>query len=185
MIFVDESGLLMAPLVRRTWAPRGQTPILRQRGRHREKVSIAGALWWAPWRRQQLGFLFETLVDAYYNKERSAAFLETLMREIPERIIVVWDGGNMHKGDPIREAVERFQPRLSLESLPPYAPTLNPIEPLWSWLKYSRLCNAAPANAVELNRNVKRELRRIADDQEFLRNMWPGSDLPVPQALLM
>lgn len=185
MIFIDESGLLMAPLVRRTWAPRGQTPILRQRGRHREKVSIAGALWWAPWRRQQLGLIFETLVDAYYNKERSAAFLEILMREIPERIIVIWDGGNMHKGDPIREAVERFKPRLSLEKLPPYAPTLNPIEPLWSWLKYSRLCNAAPANATELNRNIKRELRRVSDDQKFLRNTWHGSDLPLPQALLM
>jgi hypothetical protein len=100
VIFVDESGLLMAPLVRRTWAPRGQTPTLRQRGKHREKVSIAGALWWAPRRRRQLGFVFRTLVDAYYDNERSAAFLEILMREIPERIIVIWDGGMMHKGDP-------------------------------------------------------------------------------------
>lgn len=128
--------------------------------------------------------MFETLVDAYYNKERSAAFLETLLREIPERIVVVWDGGNMHKGDPIREVVERFQSRLSLEKLPPYAPTLNPIEPLWSWLKYSRLCNAAPANATELDSNVKRELRPIGDDPEFLRSMWQGSDLPLPRALL-
>lgn len=128
--------------------------------------------------------MFETLVDAYYNKERSAAFLETLLREIPERIVVVWDGGNMHKGDPIRKVVERFQSRLSLEKLPPYAPTLNPIEPLWSWLKYSRLCNAAPANATELDGNVKRELRPIGDDQEFLRSMWQGSDLPLPRALL-
>lgn len=58
--------------------------------------------------------MFETLVDAYYNKERSAAFLETLLREIPERIVVVWDGGNMHKGDPIREVVERFQSPIEL-----------------------------------------------------------------------
>ena len=185
MIFIDESGLLMAPLVRRTWAPQGQRPILRQRGRHREKVSISGALWWAPHRRRQLGFIYETLLDAYYNKDRSAAFLENLMREIPERIIVVWDGGNMHKGDPIRAAVERFSPRLKLEKLPPYAPMLNPIEQIWSWLKYSRLCNSAPANAAELNRSIKREIASISDDQAFLTNMWHGSDLPVPQALLM
>src|SRR5581483_592828 len=44
VVFVDESGLLMAPLVRRTWAPRGHRPVLRQRGRHREKVSLAAAL---------------------------------------------------------------------------------------------------------------------------------------------
>jgi putative transposase len=185
VIFADESGLLMAPLVRRTWSLRGQRPILHQRGKHREKVSIAGALWWAPWRRQQLGLIFHTLVDAYFNNQRSAAFLETLMRDVANRIIVVWDGGNMHKGDPIRAAVARFQPRLTLEKLPPYAPMLNPVEPLWSWLKYGRLCNAAPSNASELNRSVVRELRQISADQDFLRSMWHGSELPLPRALLM
>lgn len=185
VIFIDESGLLMAPLVRRTWAPRGHRPVLRQRGKHREKVSIAGAFWWAPRRRQQLGFIFETLVDAYYNKERSAAFLAVLMRKIPERIIVVWDGGMMHKGDPIRKAVARFKPRLQLEKLPPYAPMLNPVEQVWSWLKFSRLCNNAPANAVELNRAVEHELKPVTDDQDFLLNLWHRSGLLVPQALLM
>jgi transposase len=188
VIFIDESGLLMAPLVRRTWALRGHRPVLLQRGRHREKVSIAGALCWAPWRHgqsQALKFVFQTLVDAYYTKERSAAFLEMLMREIPNRLIVVWDGGNMHKGDPIRETVELYRPRLVLEKLPPYAPMLNPVEPLWSWLKYSRLCNAAPTNASELNGWIKRELRAIDDDQDFLRAMWQGSKLPFPRTLLL
>jgi transposase len=185
VIFVDESGLLMAPLVRRTWAIRGQRPILRQRGRHREKVSVTGAYWWAPGRRESLGWIYETLPDAYYNSERTAAFLEVLMRKVPERMIVVWDGGNMHKGDPIREAVERFCPRLHLEKLPPYAPKINPVEQVWSWLKYSRLCNSAPQDAAELNIAIKRELNRIVDNQDFLLSMWHGSDLPVPRALLM
>jgi transposase len=185
VIFIDESGLLMAPLVRRTWAKRGQRPTLRQRGRHREKVSVTGAYWWAPSRRNTLGFIYETLPDAYYNNERTAAFLGNLMREVPERMIVVWDGGNMHKGDPIREAVERFQPRLHLERLPPYAPKINPVEQVWSWLKYSRLCNSAPQDAAELNIAIKRELNGITDNQDFLLNMWHGSDLPIPRALLM
>jgi transposase len=188
VIFVDESGLLMAPLVRRTWALRGHRPVLQQRGRHREKVSVTGAYWWAPQplrQRSSLGFYFETLSDAYYNSERTAAFVTRLMREIPERIIVIWDGGNMHKGNPVREAVERFKPRLHLEQLPPYAPKINPVEQVWSWLKYGRLCNSAPRNAAELNRAVHRELAGIVDDQSFLLNMWHRSDLPVPQALLM
>jgi transposase len=188
VIFVDESGLLMAPLVRRTWAPRGHRPILRQRGRHREKVSVTGAFWWTPHasrQRRSLGFYFETLPDAYYNSERTAAFLTRLMREIPERIIVVWDGGNMHKGNPIREAVERFKPRLQLEKLPPYAPKINPVEQVWSWLKYGRLCNNAPRDATELNRAIRRELAGIVDDQEFLLHLWHRSDLPVPRTLLI
>lgn len=129
--------------------------------------------------------VYQTLTDAYFNNDRSALFLERLMRDIPDGLTVVWDGGQMHKGDPIRQAVERFRPRLVLERLPAYAPMLNPVEPLWSWLKYSRLCNAAPANAIELNHRVRRELNAVRDDPAFLRSMWQGSDLPLPRALLL
>jgi len=185
VIFIDESGLLMAPLVGRTWSRRGCRPILQQRGKQREKVSVAGAFCWSPRRQNRLGFVFETLVDKYYNSERSADFLEMLMREFPEQIIVIWDGGTMHEGDPIWEAVDDFQPRLRLELLPPYAPMLNPVEQVWSWLKYSRLCNYAPPSAVVLNRVIMQELSSVCAEQDFLLRMWLGSDLPVPRTLLI
>jgi len=175
----------MGPLLRRTWAKRGQTPILLQKGRHREKVSIAGALWWLPEAHRQLGLYYETLVNAYYNNARTATFLERLMRELPHRLLVVWDGGGMHKGDPIREIVERLAPRLSLHRLPPYAPKLNPLEWLWSWLKHSQLANYAPQNAAEANDRIHRELDTIVDDHELLRSMWRASDLTLPRALLL
>ena len=37
MLLLDESGFLMAPLVRRGWALRGQPPALEQKVGHREK----------------------------------------------------------------------------------------------------------------------------------------------------
>ncbi len=37
LVFLDEGGLIMAPLVRRTWAPRGQTPVLLRRTRPPEE----------------------------------------------------------------------------------------------------------------------------------------------------
>lgn len=174
----------MAPLVRRTWAVRGRTPILRQQGKHREKVSVAAALCLSP-RRDRLGLFFQTLVNDYFNNQAAAAFLQMLLQEIPGRMVVVWDGGSMHKGDPIREQVERFGPRLSLERLPPYAPMLNPVEPIWSWLKYGRLCNYAPADGRQLEEAVMRELTSIYRDQDALRNFWHASDLPLPRTLLL
>lgn len=185
LIFIDESGLLMAPLVRRTWGLRGQRPVLHQRGKEREKVSLSAAMWWSAWKPRRLGLFYRTLVNEYFNNQRTAEFLEMLMRELPERMIVVWDGGPMHKGDPIREAVDRFQPRLTLERLPSYAPMLNPVEPLWSWLKYGRLCNFAPHDAQELCRSVRKELDAIREDSEFLQSIWHASDLPLPRALLL
>ena len=65
---IDESGLLMAPLVRRTWAPRGRTPdLVQQGGGHHEKVSVAAALWLSP-RRDRLGLYFKTLVNGYFGR---------------------------------------------------------------------------------------------------------------------
>ncbi len=181
---IDESGLLMAPLVRRTWAVRGQTPMLQQRGKHRERVSVAAALWWSP-QQDRLGLVFRTLVNEYFNNHRSAAFLESLLREIPDRIVVVWDGGSMHKGDPIRETVDRFWPRLELEPLPPYAPMLNPVEPIWSWLKYEQLSNYAPVDAPQLRKAVHAKLTAISRDQQSLRQFWHASDLPLPRRTLL
>jgi len=183
LVLIDESGLLMAPLVRRTWALRGQRPTLEQRGKHREKVSVAAALWLSPCR-THLGLSFQTLVNAYFDNQRAAAFVEALLHEVTGRMVVVWDGGSMHKGDPIRALLERTQGRLTLERLPPYAPMLNPVEPLWSWLKYGRLCNFAAQDAGHLNKVVTRELRALRGDQERLRNFFHASELPMPRALL-
>src|SRR6478672_8924763 len=49
---------------------------------------------------------------------------------------------------------DHFADRLCLESLPPWAPMLNPTEPLWGWLKYDRLCNYAPHDVAELDGRV-------------------------------
>ena len=170
----------MAPLVRRTWAPQGQTPILKQRGKHREKISIAAALSLSP-EQDHVALHFETIVNGYFNNHRTATFLEHLMREIPVRILVLWDGGTMHKGDPIREAVAKFYPRLVLERLPSYAPMLNPVEYLWNWLKYGQLCNYAPRDAHELNRVALTHLRHVAKEQQTLIGFWHRSKLPFPK----
>jgi transposase len=183
LAIIDESGLLMAPLVRRTWAPRGQTPVLVQRSGRRDKVSVAAALWLSPGR-NRLGLFFQTLVKDYYNNESSAAFAEMLVKRLHGPVVAVWDGSTMHQGDPIEELLERLGPRLSLERLPPYAPELSPVEPLWSWLKYSRLSNFAPQDTYQLNEAVIAELSAIRGDQYLLKAFFHASQLPLPRALL-
>ena len=166
----------MAPLTRRTWAPRGQTPIIRQRGRHREKVSLAAALWLDS-HGQPERLSYRTLVDDYFNNVAVAAFLDDLMAQAPRTVTVVWDGGNMHKGDPIRDLLKRHGRRLRLERLPTYAPTLNPVEQLWSWLKYGRLCNYAAENLQSLCRAAHRELRSAQRTQSRLHALWNACEL--------
>jgi transposase len=182
MLF-DESGLLMAPLRRRSWSLRGEPPEIKEKTGHREKVSVAGAFWLTPLR-DRLHFAFQTLVNGYFTNEEVADFLSAGLQWLTEPLVVIWDGGSMHKGGPISELVARSTGRLILEPLPAHAPKLNPVEQVWTWLKYSRLCNFAPQNAQDLNNAVVRELDAIREDQERLRNFFHASDLPLPRTLL-
>jgi hypothetical protein len=180
---IDESGLLMAPLARRTWAPRGRTPEMVQKSGAREKVSVAAAVWLSP-ARDRLGLYSHTLANGYFDSWLMAAFLEAMLKDLAGRFVVVWDGGPMHKGDPIRDQAGHFADRLDLEQLPPYAPMLNPVEPLWSWLKWGRLNNLTPKDAAEIESRVVAELAKVSEDQAFLRNLFLASELPIPRALL-
>jgi putative transposase len=179
LVLIDESGLLMAPLVRRSQAPRGHPPILEQQGKHREKVSLIAALTVSPVR-QHLGLYFQTFPNDYVDNTKAAAFLEQLLRHLRGKVIVVWDRGQMHRGPALRALLARY-PRLTLESLPSYAPDLNPVEQLWNYLKYQQLANFAPRSVHLLHAVAAGELAAVQDDQARLRSFYEASELPFPE----
>jgi transposase len=183
LVLMDESGLLMAPLRRRSWALCGHPPQMKQKARHREKVSVAGALCLTPGR-DRLSLAFQTRVNGYFNNVAVAEFLRGAVQWLDAPLVVIWDGGTMHKGDPINQLVEESKGRLDLERLPAHAPDLMPVEQVWAWLKYDRLCNFPPQDAHELNEAIMRELDPIRDDQTRLRNFFHASRLPLPRTLL-
>ena len=168
---------MMAPLVRRTQAPRGQTPVIKQKAASREKVSVIAALSLAP-RRNRLGLYFQTRPKGYFDSLGVAEFLRVLLKHLRGKVVVIWDNGNMHKGEPIREVLRAF-PRLTLERLPPYAPDLNPVEWLWSYLKYGEMCNFAPRNAADLDVVVTGHLSVIRAKPERMRGFYAGAKLPL------
>jgi transposase len=183
LMLLDESGLLMAPLRRRSWSLRGQPLQIKEKAGHREKVSVVGALLLTP-SRDRLTLAYQTLVNGYFSNAEVAQFLSGALQWLSEPLVVIWDGGSMHKGGPINELVAESKGRLDLEPLPPHAPMLNPVEQVWTWLKYDRLCNFAPQDAHDLNQAVIRELDPIRDEQQRLRNFFHASDLPLPRTLL-
>jgi len=173
---IDESGFLMSPHVRRTLAPEGKTPILKTKGAHREKVSLVAALSLSP-RRGRLGLYWRTYPREYVNNERAAAFLRYVLRHLRGNVIVVWDGGTMHKGDPIAKVLEDY-PRLSLERLPSYAPELNPVEFLWTHLKCGVLANFAPETVLQLDAALRKHLQLAKCSPKRLRSFGDASKLP-------
>jgi len=183
LLLLDESGLLMAPLRRRSWAFRGNPPQMKQKSQHREKVSVAGALWLTP-SRDRLGLAFQTMINGYFTNVEVAEFLQGAVQWLDAPMIVIWDGGSMHKGSPVNELVRESKGRLDLEPLPPHSPVLMPMEQVWTWLKYGRLSNFPPRDARHLDEAIINELEPIREDQQRLRNFFHASRLPLPRALL-
>jgi transposase len=181
LALIDETGLLTTPLLKRTWAPKGSPPNILYKSEPKvERVSVAAAICLTP-RRDQLGLFFETLVNEYFDSFFMAGFLEGILKSIDKPLVALWDGGPNHHGGPVSNLLESYPDKLSIERLPPYAPALNPVESVWSWLKYGRLNNFAPKNVWQLAEMAVKELRSIRGNQKVLRNLFMRSELPLPK----
>ena len=105
------------------------------------------------------------------------AFLRDLLRHLRGRVIVVWDGGSNHKGPLVRALLSQY-PRLHLERLPAYAPELNPVEMIWSYLKYGRMANFVPEDVARVNRVVVGHMVELREQPGLTRSLWRRSKLP-------
>jgi len=164
------------PLVRTTWARCGHTPALFHRAHQRDKVSVTAALTLSP-HRGHLGLYYQTFPDTYVDAELYTFFLRRLLRQIRGPMMLLHDGGNMHKGPLVSELSNDF-PRLEINRLPPYAPELNPVEPLWGHAKNEELANFAPLDTDQLEQTVSDFLDKVRNDQDRLRSFFTAAELP-------
>jgi hypothetical protein len=94
LVILDESGFMLTPTVRRTLAPRGQTPILETCDRH-DRISAISAVTVSP-KRRQLGLSFRLLSDdTNVHGEDTVVFLKQLREQIRGPMTVLWDGSNI------------------------------------------------------------------------------------------
>jgi transposase len=171
--FVDESGFQLTPNVRRTWAPRGRTPVVRHWQR-RDKVSAISAISVSA-KRRRLGLYWQLHLSNIRQAE-VCQFVQHLLRHLRGHVVVIWDNSNTHKGEPMRELCRRFH-RLHLERFPAYAPELNPDEGVWDHLK-DELANGCADDLAELLGDLVDALDDLKDSQPTLRSCIHRSELP-------
>jgi len=174
--FVDESGLLLAPLARRTWAPRGDTPVLSQRGRHTEKISIIGSVTCSATGRSTK-FVFRLHRDQNITKLHVRRFLAQLRAHFPDHrhIIVLWDRLNSHRSASVVDYARRHN--MAIEFFPSYSPELNPAEYAWGYLKMNPLANYAPHSTRELAGKSRRAGRQLQRAPNLIRSFLAQSSL--------
>lgn len=169
--------MLMAPLVRRTWAPQGQTPILRQRTNSHKKVSVIGTLTVTP-RRDQVGFCFRLHPDTNINTAKVEAFLAQLDKHLPGPIVLLWDRFGPHKSRQMMAFLAKH-PDLHPEFFPPYAPELNPTERVWGYLKINPMANAPAYALADLTCATRRHARSLQRKERLLRAFLRHTKLPL------
>jgi transposase len=112
------------------------------------------------------------------NSEDVVAFLEHLLREVPDRMVIIWDGAPIHRSHVIKTFLENGAAhRIHLEQLPAYAPELNPGEGLWAHLKGVELRNVCCLNLPHLRRDLRDAVKRVRRKPRLIKGFFRGAQL--------
>jgi transposase len=178
LVFLDESGFMLTPTVRRTWAPRGRTPVLHAWDR-RDRISAISSISVSP-KNRSLNLHFDLMPDnTNVHGEDVVEYLRHLKTHLGSRLTILWDGSRVHDRSKAVQAFLAKHPEIHTERLPAYAPELNPDELVWAWTKYSRLGNLAAQNADWLRDYIITELTYVREHPELLASFIEKTNLPL------
>jgi len=135
LVWLDESELMLQPVIRRTWAPRGLTSIQYSWDRH-DRLSVIAALTFSPIRRQ-FGWFFQ-LYTGNIHAEQLIPFAHHLHRHLRRKFILIVDRYVVHR-QVARLLREAGIPWVEVVWLPRYAPDLDSVEIIWGHTKYADL----------------------------------------------
>ena len=160
-MFVDESGFYLLPALVRTYAPRGNTPIIREL-LTRDHLSAVTPLSSGVSAITPEGKLYMMVQEDAFKSPDVVRFLVHLLRHIGGKLLVIWDRSPIHRGQAVKDFLAtRRGKRVHMEQLPAYAPELNPDEGIWSHLKGTELRNVACQGIPHLRCELRRAKERL------------------------
>lgn len=167
---------MLQPVVRRTWAPKGHTPVLPAWDRH-DRLSVISAVTLAP-RRQRLGLYWSVQTQNIRGPD-VAAFLRRVRRGLQRKIVLILDRWNVHRSKVMRECLDRLHASVRVEWLPAYAPDLNPTEQVWNHAKYCDLANFIPDDRADLHAHVETSITAQHGQSDLLRSFFQTAKLKL------
>jgi transposase len=148
-------------MVVRTYAPIGQTPLLREEF-SREHLSVMSGI-------TLEGKLLMMEQERAFKGEDVVRFLKHALRQIGGKLLVIWDGSPIHRAKVLKTFLkERAAARVQLEQLPGYAPELNPDEGIWKHLKCVELKNVCCRRLSELKVELRRAKERLRHKRDVI-----------------
>jgi len=172
-VFLDETGLMLQPVVRRSWGPEGCPPVMYCWDRH-DRLSVIGALSLAP-RKRRIGLYF-VVYERNVTAEDVEPFLRDVQRSLRRKVIAVMDRWGPH-----RKAAQALygDKRFWIEWLPPYAPDLNPVDKLWGHTKHDDLANFIPDDLPDLEQALDGSFAQTHERPGLLRSFFHAAKLEL------
>ena len=152
IFFADEAGIRSDNHSGTTWAPKGETPVVKATGA-RFGFNMISAV------NPQGHFRFMT-VEGSVTASVFRDFLARLIAGVDRKILLIVDGHPTHKAKLVKEFVDTHKEQIELYFLPPYSPELNPDEQVWANVK-SRVAKATVQTKEEMKSLVNGALKRI------------------------
>jgi transposase len=164
--------------VRRTYAPRGRTPI--QEAWHRKgRISAISAITVSPVRKRT-NLVFRLLPDnRNAHGKDTVAFLAQLRGQVQGPMTVIWDQSKIHERSSVVRKYLGKHPEIVTEDFPGYAPEANPDEGVWGYTKYHRLANYAPEDTGELRSRLWSELSSLRQRPDLLASFIRHAGIPL------
>jgi transposase len=156
LYFQDEAGVSLTAVLGKTWAPKGETPIVMTTG-NRGSICVTSVI--SPVGRML--FRLEKEKERI-NAEKHIEFLQQVLQHHPKRkIVMIEDQARPHIAKKVRNFVEQHKKRFALYYLPSYSPELNPDEHVWNYLKNQKLKAHSAQNMKDFKKLVLSKLRSI------------------------
>jgi transposase len=163
--------------VRATWAPKGETPVLRHHFNW-SRLSMSAALVYRA-DGTEAALLFQ-LKEGSYNTESLIEFLEEFhLHFVGEKVTLIWDGLPSHTSKAMKAWIATQRSWLIVERLPSYAPELNPVELVWGNVKNSELANLCPDTIGEAEVVADAALERVGNNQQLCFNFLEHTGLSL------
>ena len=164
IFFEDESGVRSDFHSGTTWAPKGQTPVVRATGQ-RFSLNMISAIS----ARGELRFM---VVRGGAGAGVFITFLKRLVHGQSRPIYLIVDGHPSHRAKKVKSYVESLQGKLRLFFLPPYSPELNPDELVWNDVKNNGVSRTLVHGPEDLLRAVVSRLRYLQKTPEHVRSFF-------------
>jgi transposase len=172
LVFVDESGFYLLPAILRTYAPIGETPVLKV-FHTRDHLSMMSAI-------TPQGWLFTRTRYEALNGMDSVHFLTHVRAQTNRKLLVIWDGSPIHRNTDVRDFLANGAAKqIHLERLPAYAPDLNPDEGTWRHLKRVELANVCCTDLLDLHSQVYLAVARLRRKPHIIQSFFAQAGLPI------